>query len=115
MTVAKLEALRSMLETQQRARLLAEGTPQHMLDDGSYYRATVKPAAKYTKIDFGPCGKYMVVNDTGEIFGIKAYGVIHRGHAFGTLETINNWDWSGYRAYPREAVQLHPDFATSNI
>ncbi len=59
----------------------------------------VKPGKKYTKVDVGRSGKYMVVNDTGEIFGIKAYGVIHRGHAYGTLETIAQWYWGEYNAY----------------
>ena len=59
---------------------------------------TIKPGKKYTKIDVGGSGKYMVVNATGEIFGIKAYGVIHRGHQYGTLDTATEWDWSGYVA-----------------
>ena len=49
----------------------------------------VKPATKYTKIDIGGAGRFMVVNETGEIYGIKGYGVIHRGHFYGTLETPN--------------------------
>lgn len=61
---------------------------------------TTKHGRKYTKVDVGRSGKYMVVNETGEIFGIKAYGVIHRGHAYGTLETIDDWQWGAYTAYP---------------
>ena len=26
----------------------------------------------------------------------------HRGHYYGTLDTINEWDWSGYRATKRQ-------------
>lgn len=63
-----------------------------------------RPGTKYTKVDVGRSGMYMVVNKTREIFGIKAYGVIHRGHAFGTLDTVDQWDWSGYRACLRKAV-----------
>lgn len=44
----------------------------------------------------GGSGKLMVVNDTGEIFGIKAYGVIHRGKKYGTLDTINEYYWGEY-------------------
>ena len=66
---------------------------------------SVKPGRTYTRVDVGGSGKYMVVDATGEIFGIKAYGVIHRGHAYGTLDTIDAWDWSGYRAVPRQPVQ----------
>lgn len=62
------------------------------------YKVQVKPGNKYTKVDVGCSGKYMVVNSTGEIFGIKAYGVIHKGHCYGTLETMNDWNWGGYRA-----------------
>ena len=61
----------------------------------------IKPGRKYTKVDLDTSGKYLVVNETGEIFGIKAYGVIHRGHAYGTLDTINGWNWGGYTATPR--------------
>ena len=49
------------------------------------YTTHVKPGKKYTKVDVGRSGRFMVVNDTGEIFGIKAYGVIHRGHRYGTV------------------------------
>jgi hypothetical protein len=55
-------------------------------------------AKKYTRIDIGGSGRYMVVNDTGEIYGIKAYGVIHKGHFFGTLDTIEAYFWGDYRA-----------------
>lgn len=59
-------------------------------------KTIIKPGKKYTKVDVGTSGKYMIVNDTGEIFGIKAYGVIHRGHKYGTLDTINNYFWGAY-------------------
>ena len=62
-------------------------------------KTSIKPGKKYTKVDVGNSGKYMVVNDTGEIFGIKAYGVIHRGHQYGTLDTVDNWYWGRYQAF----------------
>jgi hypothetical protein len=62
----------------------------------------VHPKKKYTLIDIGPeynmSGRYMIENETGDIYGIKAYGVIHRGHYYGTLETIHEYYWGGYRA-----------------
>jgi hypothetical protein len=58
----------------------------------------VIPGKKYTKVDVGSSGKYMVVNETGEIFGIKAYGVIHKGHRYGTLDTIHAYYWGEYTA-----------------
>ena len=68
----------------------------------------VKPGRKYTRVDVGTSGKYMVVNETGEIFGIKAYGVIHCGHPYGTLNTIDNWFWGGYTAERRPATYTPP-------
>lgn len=53
---------------------------------------------KYTRVDIGTSGRYMVVNETGEIYGIKAYGVIHRGHYYGTLDTVDEYYWGDYRA-----------------
>ena len=50
------------------------------------YGVTVTPGRKYTRVDVGMSGRFMVENDTGAIYGIKAYGVIHRGHYYGTLD-----------------------------
>ena len=57
----------------------------------------VKFGNKYDKINIGNSGKLMVDHD-GNIFGIKAYGQIHKGHAYGTLDTIDDWFWGEY--YP---------------
>ena len=55
-------------------------------------------AKKYTRIDIGSSGRYMLDNSTGEIFGIKAYGVINRKHFFGTIDTIDKYFWGNYKA-----------------
>ena len=92
----KLEAFRVILEAAQLHGLIA-----HNVDCDSNRincQTTVKLGAKYARVDVGYSGKYMVPLDTGEIFGIKAYGVIHRGYRFGTLDTLSEFDWSGYRA-----------------
>lgn len=99
----KLEALRATLESQQRARYQAEGMPENLLEH-STYKASVKMGRKYANIDFGGSGKYMVELATGAIYGIKAYGVIHRGHYYGTLDTIGEYDWSGYTARRKQAA-----------
>ena len=67
----------------------------------------VKPGKIYTKVDVGPehnmSGRYMVENATGVIFGIKGYGKVHKGHRYGTLDTLDEFDWSGY--YPVQVAQ----------
>lgn len=56
-------------------------------------RTSIKEGVKYTKVDVGNSGKFMVVNATGDIYGIKAYGVIHKGHRYGTLDTTYDYYW----------------------
>ena len=60
-------------------------------------KATYLIKKKYTYIDIGQSGKYLVTKE-GEIYGIKAYGVINKGHFYGTLDTIDNYHWGDYTA-----------------
>ena len=65
------------------------------------------PGPKYTKVDRGPehnmSGFLMIENATGEIFGIKGYGRVHRGHRYGNLADAHEWHWGDYA--PRMATQ----------
>ncbi len=91
---AKLEALAAKLQEDQQAQLIANDLGcQANLHNAV---TSIKPGKKYDKIDIGGSGKLMVVKATGEVFGIKAYGVIHKGHAYGTLDTISKLDWGGF-------------------
>uniref|UniRef100_A0A6M3LMB1 Uncharacterized protein n=1 Tax=viral metagenome TaxID=1070528 RepID=A0A6M3LMB1_9ZZZZ len=65
-----------------------------------YELVKIKPGKKYTKVDVGSSGKFMVDAD-GNIFGIKGYGVIHRGKRYGTLDTINEYYWGNYSPIKR--------------
>lgn len=101
--MGKLERFAELLKAQQ-----IEGLRDRDLDceaNVENCQTRIREGKKYTKVDIGHSGRYMVVNDTGEIFGVKGYGVIHRGHAFGTLDTIDQWDWSGYRAERRQEAK----------
>lgn len=102
----KLEAFRAAVAAAQLQTLLDQGYDPKIHG----HAVKLEIGKKYARIDTGGpswSGKYMVDMATGEIFGIKGYGVIHRGHRFGTLDTIDAWDWRGYRAMPRkmEAAQ----------
>lgn len=92
-----LEAFRARVEADQIARCKAEGfrLELHLTN----LLATLKIGKKYAKVDVGRSGRYMVDMATGEIFGIKGYGVIHKGHRFGTLDTIEAYNWGGYSAH----------------
>lgn len=68
-------------------------------------KVEVKYGGKYARVNVGRSGVYMIPlpgqPDAGTIFGIKAAGVIHRGHRYGTLETVEDWHWGGYTATRR--------------
>jgi len=102
MNTEKLEAFRATLEAGQLEALILNKVDCEA--NRANCKAVIRDGKKYTKVDVGGSGKYMVVNETGEIFGIKAYGVIHRGHKYGTLDTINEFDWRGYHAIRRQAL-----------
>lgn len=91
---------RETTEAQQRYQ--ARYYPDSPYDGTVNYTAHIIPGKKYIKMDVGGSGKYMIDGD--KIFGIKAYGVIHRGHQYGTLDTIDEWYWGEYTATPRGTV-----------
>lgn len=70
------------------------------------YITQVRPGKVYTKVDIGPkhnmSGRYMVENATGIIYGIKGYGKVHKGHRYGTLDTVDEWFWGTYYAEKKE-------------
>jgi len=93
----KLEYLRNKLEMQQIERL----HQQKLVCEGNLINAkcSLSFGKKYIRLDIGTSGRYMIENETGAIYGIKAYGVIHRGHYYGTLETVDSYNWGDYTAY----------------
>lgn len=96
LTIEDIKPLAALVEAGQLAHLISSKCDCEANRANS--KTSIKMGAKFARVDVGPSGKYMVDLASGEIFGIKAYGVVHRGHCFGTLATIQDWDWSGYRA-----------------
>jgi hypothetical protein len=88
------------------AQLVEQEQIQHLQEQHLDCEANIENARtriivgqKYAKIDVGNSGKFMVEMATGNIFGIKAYGQIHKGHFYGTLDTTNEYFWGEY--YPK--------------
>ena len=94
----KVEALAALVLEQSRERIARE-YGQWQADAET---VQVHPRKLYTLIDRGPehnmSGMLMIEHATGSIYGIKAYGKVHRGHAYGTLDTAGDWYWGSY--YP---------------
>lgn len=81
-------------------------------------KTSIVPGKKYDKVNVGGSGRYMVDKFTCEIFGIKGYGQIHKGHRYGTLDTIVSWWWGGYHptvgAWPVGAADSLTNCATED-
>jgi len=62
----------------------------------------IKTGRKYTKIDVGSSGKFMLDNSNEHLYFIKGYGVIDRRKDFGFLPDIIqvNFAWDGYSIIP---------------
>jgi hypothetical protein len=52
-------------------------------------KVTVKPKKKYINIDIGSSGAYMVDTTDGTVYGIKGYGVPHRGLVHGNIADLD--------------------------
>ena len=103
MNKEKLQRLAEKIEQEQIQRLHNRNLACQANIDNC--KVKIKEGKKYTKIDVGTSGKYMVDKE-GNIYGIKAYGVIHKGHYFGTLDTIDDYFWGEYRAYKKRVFYL---------
>lgn len=98
-TLEKIETLAILMELHTRGKLITGG----MLPDMASYSSKVQVhyGKKYVRIDIGGSGKLMI-DTLGNIYGIKGYGVIHKGHQYGTLDTIQDWYWGEY--YPLKRI-----------
>jgi len=101
-TPTDIQPLADLLHAEQQARLVRDGLTLAL--HAHNYAVSVKIGKKFARVDVGGSGHLMVELETGAIFGIKAYGVVHRGHQYGTLDTINDWYWGEYYPMKRKAV-----------
>ena len=94
--IYKIQA--EMMETQEKIQKFAEIVQEQekqailrlcdgsLADNETAYIAHIRPRRKYTLVDVGNSGRYMIEGE--KVYGCKAYGVIHRGHFYGTLDDI---------------------------
>lgn len=103
-TTEKLAAFAALIEDHKRGYIARMGYGDWQFE--SVGKTSIHLGKKWARVDVGSSGKYMVDIATGEIVGIKAYGVPHLGHRYGTLDTIREWDWSDYTATPTATLAV---------
>jgi hypothetical protein len=94
--IEKIKRLCEKITNESKERLIKEGLScqANLKEIETHYHE----GKKYFRIDVGSSGRYMIDKE-GTIYGIKAYGVIHKGHSYGTLDTIDLYFWGDYTAY----------------
>lgn len=55
----------------------------------------------YVRTSVQKLGRYMVDRNSWVIYGIKSWAQINPRRTFGTLDTIDQFDWSGYNGAPK--------------
>jgi hypothetical protein len=69
----------------------------------TYYTVGYDEGKRFWKVwagyqDGGKYVRYFVERSTGIIFGAKGWNAYNPNHEYGTLETMDEWNWSGYYA-----------------
>lgn len=106
-TSERAEQLRCFCGMLQEAQ--TEGLRREGLDPSAHdHHITLRIGQLYARVDVGSSDRYMVELSTGEIFGIRSDCAPNRRRTYGTLDTLHEWDWSGYRAVRRVPVVLQP-------
>jgi hypothetical protein len=54
-------------------------------------------------------GRYMVERKTGNIYGIKSWNQHNPRRLYGTLDTVDQWDWSVFPAIPKTGTIAEAD------
>jgi len=58
------------------------------------------PGRKFDRIQISDGVRYFVNKKTGEIFGARSYIAPNLKWYFGTLDTVDQWNWSDYHGRP---------------
>ena len=64
----------------------------------------------YVKTSVQKLGRYMVDRNSWVIYGIKSWAQINERRTYGTLDTVDQYDWSPFYGVPKagtEAEKLH--------
>ena len=101
-----IQRFAALVEAETKTEYIRKGYKNMDIHYENGIKTTIVDGKKYIKVNVGGSGKFMVVKDTGEIFGIKGYGVIHRGKRYGTLDTLDAWKWGDYTPYKKKVEVL---------
>jgi len=103
----KLDAFRSLVEKQSGER------HNRLYPNSAAEKFGVEQGYKFDKVfciagNGQILGRYMVESRTGNIYGIKSWTQVNKRRQYGTLDTIDQYDWSEYygRALPHTQAEI---------
>ena len=97
----KLEAFRAAFEA---------GHRKHSRPDETVVIETGRKFDKvYVQTPNQRLGRYMVDRNSWVIFGIKSWAQVNPRREFGTLDTVDQYDWSAYQGIPQAGTQSEKD------
>ena len=100
--VTKLEKFRARLESQDKG-CTQSGDTVHVEKGRKFDKVYIQTANQ-------KLGRYMVDRNSWVIYGIKSWAQINERRTYGTLDTVDQYDWSSYYGAPKsgtEAEKLH--------
>ncbi len=59
----------------------------------------------YVQTNVQKLGRYMVDRNSWVIYGIKSWAQINPRRTFGTLDTVDQYDWAPYNGVPKAGTQ----------
>lgn len=89
----KRQAFRDMIAAQERS--CVSGNTAHVEVGRKFDKVYIKTPAGQK------LGRYMVDRNSWEIYGVKSWAQMNPRRWYGTLDTIDQYDWSGYVGTPK--------------
>lgn len=106
--VQKLEAFRKAFQTAENGRHQNADTVE--IESGRKFDKVYVQTYTGNGAPLQRLGRYMVDRNSWVIYGIKSWAQINERRTYGTLDTVDQYDWAAYYGTPKvgtEAERLH--------
>lgn len=100
--VRKLEHFRATLEAQE-ASCVQSGFTVHIEKGRKFDKVYINTGTQRM-------GRYMVDRNSWEIYGIKSWAQVNPRRMFGTLDSVDDYDWSPYVGTPKTGTDAAIQF-----
>lgn len=97
----KLEKFRQAFETAHQKRVPTKETVE--IETGRKFDKV------FVRTPSQKLGRYMVDRNSWVIYGIKSWAQVNERRQFGTLDTVDQYDWSPYHGTPIAGTQAEKD------